>query len=80
MKGPSRAPSTRAEVYRQLKEAAAVLRNLEPHSPIPYFIERAVELGALPFPEMIRALIRDGGVLSELNRELGIKEPPSETS
>jgi type VI secretion system protein ImpA len=76
MNGPARAPSTRAQVYRQLKQAADVLRELEPHSPIPYFIERAVELGGLPFPDMIRSLIRDASVLSELNRELGIKEPP----
>jgi type VI secretion system protein ImpA len=71
-----RAPASRAEAYRQLAQAAAVLRDLEPHSPIPYLIERAVELGALPFPQLIRVLIRDANVLTELNREMGIKEPP----
>ena len=71
---PSGIQATRTEVYRQLAQAAAQLRQLEPHSPIPYLIQKAVELGALPFPLLIRELVRDAGVLSQLNRELGIKE------
>ena len=75
-------PYNRAEIYRQLEQSANVLRQLEPHSPIPYLIQRAVELGSMPFPQLIRALIREPNILSELNRELGIKEagvppPPS---
>jgi type VI secretion system protein ImpA len=73
---PARAPGSRAEAYRQLAQAAAVLRELEPHSPIPYLVQRAVELGSLPFPQLIKVLIRDANVLNELNRELGLKEPP----
>jgi len=46
---------------------------LEPHSPIPYLVQRAVELGAMPFPQLMRALIRDANTLTELSRELGIK-------
>jgi type VI secretion system protein ImpA len=76
---PAQAPSNRAEVYRQLAQAAEVLQQLEPHSPVPYLIRRAVELGDLPFPDMIRKLIREATVLAELDRELGIiKEQPSE--
>ncbi len=79
--GGGRGPSmgqparTRAEVYRQLAQAAEVLRQLEPHSPIPYLIERAVSLGNLSFPDLIRVLVRDATVLGELNREFGIEEP-----
>src|SRR5262249_7559863 len=62
--------SSRQEAYRQLELAAAALKQIEPHSPIPYLIQRAVELGRLPFPEMIKALVRDAKVLEELNREL----------
>jgi type VI secretion system protein ImpA len=65
---------SRDHAYRQLAQAAAVLRQLEPHSPIPYLIQRAVELGSMPFPQLIRALIREQNVLTELNRELGIRE------
>jgi len=75
--GPSLAPTTRAEAYRQLAQAAAVLRVLEPHSPIPYLVQRAVELGALPFPLLLKELIRDPNILTEVSREFGIKEPPA---
>jgi len=78
--GALRPAVSRADAYRQLAQAAALLRQLEPHSPIPYLIQRAVELGSMPFPQLIRALIREQNVLTELNRELGIKEggtPPS---
>jgi type VI secretion system protein ImpA len=69
--------ATRDEAYRQLAQLAALLKQLEPHSPIPYFLERAVAMGALPFPLMIKELVRVPEVLTELNRELGIKEASS---
>jgi type VI secretion system protein ImpA len=77
---PSRtgAPTSRAAAYRQLAEAADVLRQLEPHSPIPYLIQRAVALGALPFPELIKELVREEKILAELRRELGIAAPAGE--
>jgi type VI secretion system protein ImpA len=75
-RGSAGSATTRAEAYRQLSQAAALLRQLEPHSPIPYLVQRAVELGALPFPLLMKALIRDDSVLTEMNRELGIKEEP----
>jgi type VI secretion system protein ImpA len=71
---------SREQAYRQLAQAAALLRQLEPHSPIPYLIQRAVELGSMPFPQLIRALIREPNILSELNRELGIKESEGSAS
>lgn len=70
----ARQPITRAQIYAQLTEAANALRRLEPHSPIPYLLERAVALGALPFPALMKELIRDTNVLSEMSREMGFKE------
>jgi type VI secretion system protein ImpA len=67
------AGASRAAAYRQLAEAAAMLERLEPHSPIPYLVKRAVELGSLPFPQLMKALIRDANVLAELTREFGLK-------
>jgi len=79
--GAPRGPLTsRAEVYRQLAHAAAVLQQLEPHSPIPYLIQRAVELGSLPFPQLIKQLVRDANVLNELNREFGLKNDEASSS
>jgi type VI secretion system protein ImpA len=73
--GASRSAATlasRAEAYQRLAEVAALLKQLEPHSPIPYLLERAVVLGRLPFPQMIKELVRDGAVLGVLGRELGL--------
>lgn len=71
---PSAAVATRADAYRQLQAAATLLRRLEPHSPIPYLVERAVELGQKPFPELMRAIIRNPDVLTEMAREFGLKD------
>lgn len=71
-------PVTRDDLYKQLNEAATALQRMEPHSPVPYIIQRAVALGALPFPQLMQELIRDANVITEMNRELGIKPPPSE--
>jgi type VI secretion system protein ImpA len=76
---PAGAVASRQGAYRQLEQAAALLKQLEPHSPIPYLVQRAVELGRLSFPDLIQALIRDANVLSELNRELGVKEKEKKT-
>ncbi len=67
------AAGSRADAYRQLAAAADLLQRLEPHSPIPYLVKRAVELGALPFPQLMKALIREPNVLAELTREFGLK-------
>jgi len=73
------AAATREQAYRMLAQAAAVLQKLEPHSPIPYMVQRAVELGKLPLPKLMKALLRETNTLSELFRELGVQdeEPPS---
>jgi type VI secretion system protein ImpA len=48
------------------------LQQIEPHSPIPYLVKRAVRLGSLPFPLLIQQMVRDANMLGELNREFGI--------
>jgi len=67
----SRRPASREEIYRQLLAAAEALRDMEPHSPVPYLIIKAVELGQLPFPQLMQRLIREETVLTEMSRELG---------
>jgi type VI secretion system protein ImpA len=66
---------TRAEVYAKIGELAGVLQRIEPHSPIPSLLNRAVELGQLPFPELIKALILNPDVLKLMNSEVEI--PPA---
>lgn len=74
---PPNTVATRADIYARLAEAAAKLQEIEPHSPIPYLLQRAVELGQMPFPQLMRALISDESVIADLNRGLGIKPEPS---
>lgn len=69
---PAAGPQSRSEAYDQIEAAAEMLRRLEPHSPVPYLVKRAVALGRLPFPALIKQLVREESVLSELYREFGI--------
>jgi type VI secretion system protein ImpA len=62
----------REEVYGQLTRAAELLGQLEPHSPIPYLVRRAVELGKLPFPQLMQQMIREERILTDLQREFGL--------
>ncbi len=68
------ARTSREGLYRQLEQIADALQALEPHSPIPYLVKRAVRLGSLPFPELMRAMIRETGTLDELDRLLGLQK------
>jgi type VI secretion system protein ImpA len=74
---PARKGRTRADIYRQLQDLSRALQEMEPHSPIPYLIQRACELGSLPFPQLMRALIRDQNIVTEMHRELGIHDQPA---
>ena len=73
---------TREDVYAQLADVAALLMRLEPQSPVVYLVQRAVKLSQLPFPQLMKVLIRDASVLGELNRDLDLgideSEPTSE--
>jgi type VI secretion system protein ImpA len=64
----------RAQAYQKLNEIADALATLEPHSPIPFVIRRAIALGQLSFPELMKELIADATVLGDMSRNLGIKE------
>lgn len=77
---PQQACASRSQAYAQLNRVAEVLQELEPHSPIPYLVKRAVQLGRLPFPLLIQEMVRDANLLQELNREFGIRETSTETS
>lgn len=64
----------REQVYGDLTRAAETLAQLEPHSPIPYLVRRAVDLGKLPFPQLMQQLIREERILSDLQREFGLNQ------
>lgn len=68
---------TREEVYARLAEASAQLIKMEPHSPVAYMIQRAVKLGQMQLPDLMKVLIQDQEVLKQLNRDLdlGYEQP-----
>lgn len=52
-----KAPTSREEAYKQLELIANYLAKSEPHSPVPYLINRAVEWGQKPLRELLAELI-----------------------
>jgi type VI secretion system protein ImpA len=65
---------TRAEAYRKLAEAADTLMRLEPHSPAPYLVRRAIAWGGMSLAELMREFIASGYDLRTLYSMLGMDE------
>jgi type VI secretion system protein ImpA len=63
----------RAEAYATLEALADYLSGVEPHSPTPFLIRRAVNWGRMTLPEVIAEIIREEGDVSRLFNVLGIK-------
>ncbi|WP_321813913.1 MULTISPECIES: type VI secretion system protein TssA [unclassified Paraburkholderia] len=51
---------SRELAYQQLAIIGEFLLQYEPHSPVPYMIQRALEWGAMPLPELLRQLTEEG--------------------
>jgi len=70
--GPIR---NRAEAYQRLAEAADYLLQVEPHSPVPHLVKRAVTWGNLPFGDLIQELVTDRNNLFGIYKLLGLGDP-----
>jgi type VI secretion system ImpA family protein len=66
--------NSRDEAYRRLAEAAEYLARVEPHSPAPYLVKRAIQWGSLSLPELLPELVRNQSELAELFRLLQLGE------
>lgn len=64
----------RDAAYRSIEAAARYLRAVEPHSPAPYMILRAVAWGEKSLAELIYELRRNGLDLESLSSLLGLNE------
>lgn len=71
---PQNAVAARNAIYAQLRNTAELLIQLEPHSPIPYLIRKAVELGELSYPQLMARLVEDPNALMQIRKELGLPE------
>ena len=68
---------TRAQALRQLQQVAEFFRQTEPHSPVAYLADKAVQWGNMPLHEWLRAVLKDGGSLAHVEELLGVKSPPA---
>lgn len=71
--GPLR---TREQALAQLREVASFFRATEPHSPVAYLAEKAVQWGDMPLHLWLRAVLKDAGALAHVEELLGV-QPPS---
>jgi type VI secretion system protein ImpA len=67
----------RDDAYRMLLTAARYLKEVEPHSPTPYLVLKAVAWGDKSLDDLLREFVRDGLNLEALFTFLGI-EPEDE--
>jgi type VI secretion system protein ImpA len=66
---------SREEAYYRLAEAAEFLFRTEPHSPVPYLIQRAVSWGSMPLHELLLELSRGRNDLAAIYDLLGFSGP-----
>jgi type VI secretion system protein ImpA len=66
------AVTSREGAYRKLAEAAAYFRQAEPHSPVPYLIERAIKWGQMPLEDWLAEVVKSEDVLSRVWETLGV--------
>ncbi|HLW69702.1 MAG TPA: type VI secretion system protein TssA [Candidatus Binataceae bacterium] len=63
---------TRENAYARLLEIADLLQALEPHSPVPYLIRRAIEWGDMSFAQLVMNFSHAGLQLDQLIDVLGL--------
>jgi type VI secretion system protein ImpA len=68
--GPIR---SREDAFKRLMEISDFFRKTEPHSPIPYAIERAVKWGDMSLEDLIRELIPDSSARDFYGSLTGVK-------
>ena len=63
---------SKAHAYAALEAIAAYLRATDPHDPAPYLVQRAIELGNMPFPQLIQEMTETAGSMEKFFELLGI--------
>ena len=66
---------SRQDAFNRLEEIANFLRQVEPHSPVSYLVQRAVNWGRMPFEDLLKELLQDTTVRAQVGDLLGIKPP-----
>ena len=66
---------SRDDAYRVIQEAADYLYAIEPHSPTPFLIRKAISWGHLSFEELMNEVVHDQASVADMRRLLGIISP-----
>jgi type VI secretion system protein ImpA len=69
---------SRAQALGQLKLVAEYFRRTEPHSPVAYLADKAVQWGNMPLHVWLRTVLKDGGSLAHVEELLGLAEVPKD--
>jgi type VI secretion system protein ImpA len=72
--------TSRAHALHQLRLVADYFRRTEPHSPVAYLADKAASWGDMPLHAWLRAVVKDGGALAQLEDLLGLEPPPEQAS
>ena len=64
----------RSEAYQRLAEIADYLSKIEPHSPTPYLIKRAISWGEMSLTELLQEIVNDERDLTTIYTLLGVKK------
>ena len=65
--------SNREDAFRLLLRVSEFFRKTEPHSPVSYMLQQAVEFGRMGLPDLLKELITDEDVLTRFAERTGIE-------
>ncbi|WP_176517290.1 type VI secretion system protein TssA [Pseudomonas faucium] len=68
-------PLNREEAFALLQGVAQFFKQTEPHSPVPYLVERAIKWGNMPLESWLNDVIKDSGVVDGIRDVLGTLQP-----
>lgn len=63
--------TSRDQAYQRLAEAADFLAQLEPHSPTPYLVKRAITWGSMPLVDLLKEIVNDPNDYRQIMQLLG---------
>lgn len=66
---------SREQAYQMLAEIAKYLESIEPHSPTPYLLKKAITWGNMPLSSLLQEYIENNMDFAQLQRWLGIPNP-----
>jgi type VI secretion system protein ImpA len=69
----------REDALAKLREVADFFRRTEPHSPVPYLIQRAINWSRMSFEQLLVELVKDENSRLDINSTLGIRPESGET-